>query len=182
MVGWGQAEGLPDGSGEGGRTRWEGGHLWASGLSGLITGTRALSGLNTGTEALSGLNSGTGALSGLNTGTGALSGLNSGTGALSGLNSGTGALSGLNSGTGALSSLVWHSPRAILSSPSAAVQGTELFSTLTLSAAFSLLAGVVDGSHTLNDIISSSGSVAILSSVVERTECVVRAARDVDKD
>ncbi len=76
-----------------------------------------------------------------------------------------GALSGFNSGTGALSSSVWHSHRAIHSSPSAAVQGAELLSTLTPSAAFSLVAGVVAGSHTLTDVISSSGSAAILSSV-----------------
>ncbi len=75
------------------------------------------------------------------------------------------ALPGLNSGSGALPPLLWHSPRAILSSPSAAVRGAELLSALTPSAAFSLVAGVVAGSHTLTDIISGSGSAAILSTV-----------------
>ncbi len=107
------------------RSRWEGGNLWASGLSGL----------------------------------------KSGTGDFSGLNSGMGAHSGLNSGTGTLSSSVWHSCRAILSSPSAAVQGAELLSALTLSVAFSLVAGVVAGSRTWSDDPWGSGSVAILSSV-----------------
>ncbi len=124
-MGWGWAEGLPDDSGGGGRSGRVGGHLWASGLSGLHSGTQsfseqdietgslsrldggtgALSGLNSGTGALSGLDMETGALSGLDMETGALSGLNSGKGALSGLDGGTGALSGLNSGTGDLSGL-----------------------------------------------------------------------------
>ncbi len=78
-------------------------------------------GLDLGSVALPGPNGETVALPGLNSGTGALRGLNLGTGAHRGLNSGTGALPGLNWGSGALSPLLWHSPRAILSSPSAAV-------------------------------------------------------------
>lgn len=61
---------------------------------------------------------------------------------------GTGTFSGLNSGTGTLSPSVWHSPCAILSSPSATLQGAELLSALSLSVALSLVAGVVAGSHT----------------------------------
>ncbi len=98
-----------------------------------------------------------------------LPGLNLGTGgAGSGgrfRGAGTGALRGLNSGNGALSPMLWHNQRDILRSPSAVVQGAELLSALTPSAAFSLMAGVVAGSHTLTDIISSSSSPAILSSV-----------------
>ncbi len=74
-------------------------------------------------------------------------------------------LPGPNSGIGALTPLLWHIPRAIFSSPSAVVQGAELLSTLSLSAVFSLMAGIVAGSHTLPDIISGSGSAAILSTV-----------------
>ncbi len=75
------------------------------------------------------------------------------------------ALPGPNSGNGALSPVLWHNPHSILSSPSAAAQGAELLSELTLSAVFSLVAGVVAGSHTLTDVISGSGSMAILSTV-----------------
>ncbi len=57
------------------------------------------------------------------------------------------------------------SPRCINSSPSAAVQVAELHSTITPSTAGSLKAGVVAGSRTLTDVICSSGSVVILSSV-----------------
>ncbi len=67
-------------------------------------------------------------------------------------------LSWLNSGTGALSLLLWQSQRAILSSPSAVMQGAELLSALTPSTAFSLEPSVVAGSHTLTDVISGSGS------------------------
>ncbi len=114
-----------------------GGHLWDSGLPGLNSGTGA----------------DTGGLS-----RGASSG-----GRFRG--AGTWALRGLNSGSGALSPLLWHNPHAILRSPSAAVQGVKLLSALTPSAAFSLKVGVVAGSRTLTDVISSSGSAAILSSV-----------------
>ncbi len=178
MVGWGRAEGLPDDSGGGGRSGWEGGHLWASGFPGLNSGTGADTGVRSGGAELAGtsgdegdsgdeggLDLGSLALPGPNGETVALPGLNLGTGALRGLNSGTGALPGLNWGSGALSPLLWHSPRAILSSPSAAVQGAELLSVLTPSVAFSLKAGVVAGSRTLTDVISSSGSAAIRGSV-----------------
>ncbi len=74
---------------------------------------------------------------------------------------GTGALHGLNSGTGALSPLLWHSPRTILSSPSAAMQ------------AFSLKAGVVAGSRTLT---TSSAAPARWRSVV-LSLCVAMARR-----
>ncbi len=91
---------------------------------------------------------------------GAPFGLDSGMRVPSGLNSGTGAFSGLNSGTGARSSSVWHSRRAILSSPSAAVQGRS-----SSHSAFSLEAGIVAGSRTWTDVTSSSGSAAIHGSV-----------------
>ncbi len=45
------------------------------------------------------------------------------------------------------------------------MQGAELLSTLSLSAAFSLVAGSVASSRTLTDVISGSGSAAILSTV-----------------
>ncbi len=125
--------------------------------------------------AFSGLNSGTGAHSGLNSGTGALSGLNSGTGALSGFNTGTGALSASQSMSPSITSPLQSScPRSIISSPSATVQGAELLSALSLSAAFSLVAGSVAGSHTA----CSSGYAAIRCSVAPCSDGSSVAAGD----
>ncbi len=45
------------------------------------------------------------------------------------------------------------------------MQGAELLSALSLSAAFLHMAGSVAGSRTLTDVISGSGSAAILSTV-----------------
>ncbi len=84
-------------------------------------------------------------------------------GAPSGLNSGMRAPSGLKSGTGALSSSVWHSHRAILSSPSAVVQGRS-----SSNSAFSLEAGIVAGSRTWTDVTSSSGSALSLRVAMAR--------------
>ncbi len=93
-----------------------------------------------------------------------LSGLDGGTGALSELDVKTGAFSGLDSGKGALSPSEIHRPRYIISSPSATVQGLELLSALSLSAAFSLMAGAVAGTRNLVfNNLSGSGSVAILT-------------------
>ncbi len=135
----------------------------AGGLPGLNSGMGSDTGGHSGDAGSGGrfLGAGTG---GCNGGTGSRF-QGTGTGALRGLNSGTGALPGLNWRSGALSPLLWHRPHAILSSPSAAVQGTDLLSMLTPSVAFSLEAGVVAGSGTLTDAISSYGSAAILSSV-----------------
>ncbi len=58
MVGWGRAEGLPDDSGGGGRSGREGGHLWASGLTGLPMGIEALSWQDSGTEVAEGSDEG----------------------------------------------------------------------------------------------------------------------------
>ncbi len=74
MVGWGRAEGLTDDSGGGGRSGWEGGHLWASRLSGLNSGSRARSSLDKGTRALSGQDVRTAAHSGRDMGTGVTKG------------------------------------------------------------------------------------------------------------
>ncbi len=138
-------------------------HLRASRLPGLTSGTGANTGERSGGAGSGGLlrGAGTGGRSGGEGSGGRLRG--AGTGGRSGGAGSGGRLRG--AGTGALRPLLWHNPRAILSSSSAAVQGAELLSALTLSVAFSLKAGVVAGSRTLTDVICSSGSVAILSSV-----------------
>ncbi len=56
------------------------------------------------------------------------------------------------------------SPSCLIRSPSATMQGAELFSTLSLSATFSHVADTVAGSRTLTDV-SGSGSASILSTV-----------------
>ncbi len=125
----------------------------------------------------------TGALSGLDWGTGALSGLNSGLGALSGqdvepgVTEGSkqcGRRGGKSASTSIASPSKSSSPRSKFSSPSAMVQGAELLSTLSLSMAFSLVAGIVAGSCTWSDVIS--GSTAILSTIALCGDCSSVAA------
>ncbi len=60
------------------------------------------------------------------------------------------------------------SPSCLIRSPSATMQGAELFSTLSLSATFSHVADTVAGSRTLTDV-SGSGSASILSTVAPST-------------
>ncbi len=106
-------------------------------------------------------------------GSGAPSGLDMGTrdeGGLDGTSGGDGERRGGSSISRSVSQSIRSpsmssSPSCIISSPSAMMQGAELLSALSLSAAFFHVAGSVASSRTLTDVISGCGSAAILSTV-----------------
>ncbi len=122
---------LPDDSGGGGRSGWEGGHFRGAGTGGHFRGV------------------GTGC-------SGAPSGLDMGTrdeGGLDGTSGYDGERRGGDSNSSSVSQSIKSpsmssSPRRIISSPSATVQGAELHSALTPSTAGSLVVGTVAGSRT----------------------------------
>ncbi len=127
MVGLGRAEGLPDDSCGGGRSGWEGRNLRASRLPGLTSGMGTDTGVRFRGAGTGGRfrGAGTGGRSGEAKLAGT-SGDKGDSGDDGGLDLGSVALPGPNSGNGALSPSLWDNPHAILSSPSAAVQGAPL--------------------------------------------------------
>ncbi len=100
---------------------------------------------------------------------GVLDGTSGGQGELDGTSGGNGEWRGASSTSRSVSqsirsSSMSSSPSCLIHSPSATMQGAELFSTLSLSATFSHVADTVAGSRTLTDV-SGSGSASILSTV-----------------